>query len=82
MSMTFAGADFNWRKGRGSSTTARLGLAHFPDNGFAVRSHRTGAIQSFIRDDATTLENEFFDGEASAYMTPDGRVKVQIWIGE
>lgn len=78
----FLGSDFTWKRGAGFSTTARLGIDEFPRDRFTIRSHKSGTVQTFHRDDATILENEFFDGEASAYMTPDGRVKVQIWIGE
>ncbi|PZR78224.1 MAG: hypothetical protein DI537_42400 [Stutzerimonas stutzeri] len=75
---TFSSADFDWNKGRGSTTVGRLGLDRFPVS-FYVRSERTKQVRLFLSDAETNAENEFFDGEANAYFVPGADVRVQVW---
>jgi hypothetical protein len=54
-----------------------LELTEFPRDGFYILSHRSGEIRFFSPDQETMEANEFFDGEASAYICKG--LKVQIW---
>lgn len=75
---TFPSSYFDWKNGNGRSTIGKLGLDRFPGQ-FYVKSRRTGAVQLFLNDAETMEANEFFDGEGSAYFSPGGIAKVQIW---
>jgi hypothetical protein len=79
---TYSSNQFTWKARQGSTTTKILGVSGFPRSGFYVSSERTGERRLFLPDSETMLENEFFDGEASAYFSPAGDVKVQVWLGE
>lgn len=72
---------FQWKQGKGRGSLDRLDLKDFPRTGFFIRSTRTGKSQLFLPDSDTMVENEFFDGEASAYFAPAGGVTLQIWVG-
>lgn len=76
----FAGTDFTWSKGSGSSTTSRLGLQRFPKS-FYIKSHRSTAQLKFVADGTRNEANEFFDGEGSAFISETG-LQVMIWVGD
>lgn len=71
---------FAWKKimGRhyGSSSLSKLGLSVFPKS-LQIKSEWTGEVLDFTIDEQTMLENEFFDGEATAYRAGD--VSIVIW---
>jgi hypothetical protein len=67
---------FKWRKGKGTASLADVHMGRFPQS-FQIISERTGKICLFVIDREVMEENEFFDGEATAYMS--GEVRVQIW---
>lgn len=73
---------FNWKAGRGSARLSRLALRSMPDRGFYIKSERTGEVKLFLYDAEMMEANEFFDGEAVAFMSPGGHVQVQIWVGD
>lgn len=62
--------------------TGEKAKERFLKQGFYIVSGRTGRKVRFIVDGLTNEANEFFDGEAMAYVSDDGFVKVQIWIGD
>lgn len=67
-----------WVKGKTSATLGELGLSSFPKE-FEVISARTGATRRFSEDSEVQVANEFFDGEATAYISSCGRARIQIW---
>ena len=77
----FDGDMFTWRKGAGNSSLSLLGLTEFPTD-FRISSQKTGKLLTFVSDEETMINNEFFDGEAAAYVSTEGNVKVQIRVGE
>ena len=75
---TFDSSAFTWTKRVGRTTLSAIGQAGFPAS-FYIRSARTGEVRLFLSDAETNEVNEFFDGEASAYFSPAGDARVQIW---
>lgn len=76
----FSSRYFTWTKGKGYSNMGMLGLgdyAPFPKV-FDVRSDRTGAVKRFEIDQEVMIDNDFFDGEASAYCSADD-IRVNVW---
>ncbi len=74
---TFSSSSFQWHKGRGTTTLGDLGInGYFPDR-FYLKSERTGETRMFEIDSEVMEQNEFFDGEATAYVSGD--VRTQIW---
>lgn len=69
---------FTWKGNQGTATLRALGLSEFPRQGFRIQSMRSSDIRMFEPDIETMEANEFFDGEASAYVS--GSFKVQIWL--
>lgn len=71
---------FTWKKvsGRhyGSSSLTNLGLSQFPKS-LKMKSEWTGRVLDFTIDHETMGQNEFFDGEATAYSA--GNVMITIW---
>lgn len=78
---TFSSNVFSWKNKTGMSSLPRIGLANFPSAGFYIRSEKTGKTQLFLPDTDKMIENEFFDGEASAYFAPSKGVEVRLWAG-
>lgn len=76
----FSSADFEWTKGKGYSNFGKLGIKWFPEDGFVMKSHRTGESRQFSLDHEVQEANEFFDGEGEAYRDTDGH-RCQIWVG-
>lgn len=74
---TFNGQLFTWKGNKGTSNLGLLGLTEFPRDRFYILSHRSGEVRLFEPDHDTMKANEFFDGEASAYVCRG--LKVQIW---
>lgn len=74
---TFSTKDFTWKGNRGTTHLSVLELTEFPRDGFYILSHRSGETRFFTPDQETMEANEFFDGEASAYICKG--LKVQIW---
>lgn len=80
---TFGADLFKWKRGRGHTSTGKLGIPYFPKHGFYIKSSKSGKTLRFSYDSAVNEANEFFDGEATAYAADDGSgIKVQIWLGE
>ncbi len=78
---TFSSNMFSWKNRTGSSSLPSIGLANFPSEGFYIRSEKTGKSQLFLPDTEKMIENEFFDGEASAYFAPGQGVEIRLWVG-
>lgn len=76
----FSSADFEWHAGEGHTTVDRLGITYFPEDGFIMKSHRTGETREFTLDYEVQEANEFFDGEREAYRDVDGH-RCQIGLG-
>jgi len=79
---TLQGDRFTWSGRYGHTTLSRVNRFSTPAGGFYIKSHRTGALKLFLPDMVAMEENEFFDGEAQAYMCPGENVRVTIWVGE
>lgn len=79
---TFSSSDFSWRSGEGTSALGRLGLSAFPEQGFYIKSARTGVTCLFLPDSQDMEANEFYDGEASSYFSPSHNAVVYIWVGD
>ena len=76
---TFSSNAFKWKSGKGTTTIAQLGMSRFPVEGFYIKSERTGQLALFLYDSETMEANEFFDGEAHAFLSPGAMAQVQIW---
>lgn len=72
---------FSWREkvaGRhyGRSSLSEIGLTAFP-KALKVKSAWTGRVVEFTVDQEMMVENEFYDGEATAYSAEN--VIIVIW---
>ncbi len=74
---TFSSLDFDWHAGKGTSSIERCHIGPVHPDSFNMKSARTGVTRLFVIDREVMEENEFFDGEATAYIS--GEVRVQIW---
>jgi hypothetical protein len=66
-----------WSNDKAVSSLTDLGLASFPRE-FVIRSERSGRERRFVIDAERMVENEFYDGEASAYEADN--ISVLIWV--
>lgn len=77
---TFSSNSFDWKNGGGCTTVGQLGIDRFPKDGFYIKSERSGRTILFIYDSATMEANEFFDGEACAFISSDNKIRMRIWV--
>lgn len=77
---TLHSKEFDW-KGRQGYSSAKQISRSITGAGFYIKSDRTGVMMLFLYDNETMEANEFFDGEAVAFMSPGNDLKVTIWKG-
>lgn len=73
--------EFSWNGRVGRSTSQRISRG-VTSRGFYIKSARSGESKLFLYDNETMEANEFFDGEAHAFMSPGNDLKVTIWTGQ
>jgi hypothetical protein len=78
---TLSSRDFKWKGKEGSAPATRIKRS-ITTAGFYIKSARTGALMLFLYDNDAMERNEFFDGEAHAFMSPGNGVTVTIWTGK
>lgn len=69
-----------WKKGWGYTDLEALGIRDFPKE-FVLRSHRTNDTRRMSVHHGDMEAHEFYDGEATSYISSCGRCRVRIWIG-